>query len=126
MMTVRDVVNKALEAQRKAGTIGSPLEAEVTVHCQGDIYDRLAQLGDELRFVFITSEAALVKADSQPADTEVTELADLWLTVTKSSHEKCERCWHRRATVGKDAKHPTLCSRCVDNVDGSGEQRRYA
>ncbi|MBB72142.1 MAG: isoleucine--tRNA ligase [Legionellales bacterium] len=126
VMTVRDVVNKALEAQRKAGTIGSPLEAEVTVHCQGDIYDRLAQLGDELRFVFITSEAALVKADSQPADTEVTELADLWLTVTKSSHEKCERCWHRRATVGKDAKHPTLCSRCVDNVDGSGEQRRYA
>ena len=50
----------------------------------------------------------------------------VWITVAPSSDEKCVRCWHQRADVGSDARHPLLCARCVSNVEGPGEPRQYA
>ncbi|MGE8372434.1 MAG: zinc finger domain-containing protein, partial [Pseudomonas putida] len=44
----------------------------------------------------------------------------------KSGHAKCGRCWHFRADVGSHPEHPEICSRCVDNLTGSGEVRHYA
>ena len=52
--------------------------------------------------------------------------ASLRLLVVASGNDKCERCWHRRPEVGQDTGHPTLCGRCVENIEGSGEQRHYA
>ena len=85
-----------------------------------------------MRFVLITSEAKLEKADSQPAETIVAEgesgkvVKDIWLSVKASTTEKCVRCWHQRDDVGANADHPELCSRCVENVVGDGEARYYA
>ena len=125
IVDVKTAVNKALEEARVAGTIGGSLEAEVTLFADDDLLRQLDQLGDELRFVLITSAATIapLAAATEAADTD---LAGLRVQVEKSKHHKCDRCWHRRADVGATQQHPELCGRCVDNVEGSGEQRRFA
>ncbi|OGS99755.1 MAG: isoleucine--tRNA ligase [Gallionellales bacterium RIFCSPLOWO2_12_FULL_59_22] len=113
----RAKVNKQLEEARTAGLIGSALAAEVDVYAAGNDYEVLARLGDDLRFVFITSRATVHRVATE---------AEQHIDVAVSLHDKCERCWHYREDVGSDAGHPTICGRCVSNLYGSGEQRRYA
>jgi isoleucyl-tRNA synthetase len=111
---VRDAVNKAIEAVRTEGGVGSSLQAEVTVTAPPETHALLASLGEDLKFVFITSKATLKAGDA------------LEVTVTPSSAAKCERCWHWRDDVGADAAHPTICGRCVSNLHGAGEVRTVA
>ena len=73
--------------------------------------------GEDLRFVTITSRAALRAVSSEAEES---------ITVTPSTHRKCDRCWHWRADVGRDAAHPTLCGRCLANLFGDGEPRTVA
>ena len=113
----RAEVLKKLEEARSAGAIGSSLQAEVVVRASGEAYDALASLGDDLRFVLITSQARVERG----ADSEPTSAA-----VAPSAHAKCERCWHYRADVGADAAHPRLCGRCMANLYGAGEARSAA
>lgn len=90
---------------------------------------RMAALGDELRFVLITSQARLRPEAERPADAvAATSVAPegAWISVTVQTAPKCARCWHRRADVGTDPKHPEICGRCVTNVEGPGETRRFA
>jgi len=89
----------------------------------------LAPLGDELRFVLITSEARVHPTEARPADAVPADPAaetGLWIRVQPSPAPKCVRCWHKRADVGSDAGHPELCARCAVNLDGAGETRRFA
>ena len=117
ILAVRAAVLKELEALRQDGRIGSSLQAEVTIAAPGDDYDALASLGDDLRFVMITSAARLERTpDGEP----------LAIAVNPSGGEKCERCWHWRSDVGADPRHPLLCSRCVANLYGGGEPRLFA
>jgi len=113
---IRELVNKKLEEQRSAGAIGSALAAEVDVYALGDSYESLKRLGDDLKFVFITSRATLHHREGGGLD----------IRVSPSAHAKCERCWHYREDVGADAQHATLCGRCISNLYGTGEARRYA
>jgi len=113
----RSRVNKQLEEARAAGLIGSALAAEVDVCVAGADYDVLARLGDDLRLVFITSRATVHRVATE---------AEGHIDVSASLHDKCERCWHYREDVGADAQHATLCGRCVSNLFGSGEVRKYA
>jgi isoleucyl-tRNA synthetase len=122
MMTVKQAVNKALESKRNEGIIGSSLTAEVTLHTDEKLFSLLSQLGDELRFVLLTSRADLQVSNAG----EATDLAGLQVSIVASNHTKCERCWHHREDVGQHANHPDLCGRCVDNVDGAGEARQFA
>ena len=126
VMTVRGAVNREMESRRSAGELRGSLDAEVQLFCEPALLDALQALGEELRFVLITSGAGLAALDTAPADAGDTEVAGLKLRVAVSSREKCERCWHRSADVGQIDAHPTLCGRCVENVDGSGEQRHFA
>ena len=125
IMAVKTAVNRVLEGRRKDGLIGGTLEAEVTLYCDGALADQLRAIGDELRFVLITS-AATVAGVNEAADAVATDIEGLSVAVVKSSHAKCARCWHHRADVGSFAAHPDLCGRCVENVDGAGELRRFA
>ena len=109
----RDVL-RALEAAREAGEIGSSLQAEVDLVAPPKEHAALASLGEDLRFVLITSAVRLSPG------------AERSVRVTRSPQRKCERCWHYRADVGADARHPALCGRCVANLFGSGEQRNFA
>jgi len=126
LRALRAEVQKQLETLRVAGAIGSSLAGEVDVYAGGGTYDLLKPLADadDLRFVFITSQARLLPGGHPEAS--ATALADAAIHVRPSPHQKCERCWHYREDVGADPAHPDLCGRCVDNVYGDGEVRRYA
>jgi isoleucyl-tRNA synthetase len=122
------VVRKELEALRNAERIGSSLDAEVSLYADGALLDSLRALGDELRFVLLTSEAdcAASAARSAEATEHALEAGRLYVHACPSEHAKCARCWHHRADVGANDEHPELCGRCVENVAGAGETRRYA
>lgn len=111
---IRDVVNKDIEAVRTEGRVGSSLQAEVTVSAQPEDLALLQSLGDDLKFVFITSAAEALAGEALQA------------AVTPSSHAKCDRCWHYRADVGINPEHPSLCGRCDSNLHGAGEERHKA
>jgi len=123
---VRSAVAREVECARNAGSIGGSLEAALCIAADDQWHPLLAQFGDELRFVFITSEARLLPAAARGADAVATDMPGLWLEVRPASAPKCLRCWHRREDVGHHAAHPQLCGRCVENLDGPGELRRHA
>ena len=127
VFAVREATGKQLEQLRKDKAIGSSLDAEVLIHCSGDTFDVLTKLGDELRFVLMTSATLVQHAKSQPADSITADgLENIWLQSMASLHKKCVRCWHHQETIGDHIDHPELCGRCVENVAGSGEARHYA
>ena len=124
----RLAVAKVLEDLRVKGDIGQSLAAEVTLHADGPLLAALQAPGDELRFWFITSRAEVRPAGKQPASAVKAALESggtLWIEAKASAAPKCERCWHRRPEVGENRAHPTLCARCVENVTGAGEVRRF-
>ena len=114
--TVRADLQKKIEELRGEGQIGSSLQAVVRIEAAPAVYDALASLGDELRFVMIVSAVELVKS----ADEET------HFAVSASKEGKCERCWHYVAGIGSDAEHPTLCPRCASNLFGAREKRLFA
>ena len=126
ILAVKGAVNKELENLRAAKAIGGSLQAEVTLYAEPAMIEQLAKLGNELRFALITSTASLAPLADAPADAVATEVAGLKLKIAKSEHAKCTRCWHHREDVGQHAEHPELCGRCVDNIEGAGEERHYA
>ncbi|MEO8524663.1 MAG: isoleucine--tRNA ligase [Caldimonas sp.] len=117
---VRAESNRQIELLRAEGKIGSSLQAEVRVRAGPLRFNELASLGDDLRFVLITS-AARVESAGDTADP-----GEFFVKVAPSAATKCERCWHYRGDVGIDAAHPTICGRCVSNLFGSGEPRSAA
>jgi len=111
---VRAEVQKELETVRVAGGIGSSLQAEIILHARPETQALLAPLGDDLRFVLITSQAGVVAAEEER------------IAVTPSAAKKCDRCWHYRDDVDAHPDHPGLCGRCVSNLHGAGEARSHA
>ena len=122
-------VARALEPLRAAGALGAPLEAAVDVYLDEAQHRRMASLGDELRFVLITSQARIRPAAERPPDAALAASvaeSGAWISVAVEPAPKCARCWHRRADVGTDPEHPGICGRCVTNLGGAGETRRFA
>jgi isoleucyl-tRNA synthetase len=113
IQAVRELANKEIETKRSAGELGASLQAELTIHCEGAAYEVLASLGEDLKFVFITSQVVLAKGPLQ-------------VDVKASAATKCDRCWHYSEDVGQHADHPSLCGRCISNLHGAGEVRHFA
>ncbi|WP_133406226.1 isoleucine--tRNA ligase [Parashewanella tropica] len=126
LLTVRNEVNRVLEQARRDKTIGGSLEAEVTLFASDELIEQLKQIDDELRFVLLTSKVTVSPLEQAPADATVTELESLKLSIAKSDASKCERCWHFSDDIGQTEQHPSLCQRCVTNIEGEGEVRKYA
>jgi isoleucyl-tRNA synthetase len=128
IIQVRNEVSKAIETVRREGRAGSSLAVEVDLWLDGVLREALDSMGDELRFVLLTSEARVADSNAAPEDAQHIRLeeGELALKVTPSEHEKCVRCWHYRSDVGSDPDHPEICGRCVENVFGDGEVRRMA
>jgi isoleucyl-tRNA synthetase len=129
LRAVREGVTRELERLRQEGVIGGALEAGVKVHCTGHVATALQGLGDELRFALITSAATLGAENESTGDATALQLESgetYYVEVGLEEADKCERCWHRRADVGSNVEHSTLCNRCVTNVVGAGEVREFA
>ncbi len=112
----RDIANKKIEEKRAEGVVGSSLQAELDISVDGKVYESLARMGDDLRLALITSRATVYKKVGEGIKVEV----------TPSTYKKCDRCWHYRQDVGADSMHPQICGRCVSNLFGKGESRKYA
>jgi isoleucyl-tRNA synthetase len=127
MLRVRGAVTRELEKLRNNGAIGAPLDAEIDLYCAPPVFDLLSKFGEELRFVFITSAARVHPLGEKPADAVAGDADEgaAWIVARPTEAVKCKRCWHRRPDVGSHAKHPELCGRCVSNVEGPGETRKY-
>ncbi len=117
IISVRSTAAKEIEVLRSASQVGSSLQAEIEFHAPEATFAALNSLEDDLRFVMITSSARVYKAADETEQN---------ILVKASSHKKCERCWHYREDVGSDTVHPTICGRCVSNLFGAGEKRKYA
>ena len=117
LRSIRLEVTKQLEEVRAAGQIGASLQADLTLQVTAPKYTLLTSLGEDLKFIFITSSARVTLAGTGEQET---------VQVTASAEKKCERCWHYRADVGSQAEHAGLCQRCVQNLFGAGEVRRFA
>ncbi len=129
VIALKTDVSRELERLRAAGSLGAPLEAGVDVYLDEVQHRRMAAIGDELRFVLITSAARMRPASERPADAVPAGSVakdGAWIAVTVQNAPKCARCWHRRPDVGADTAHPEICGRCVDNLGAGGETRRYA
>jgi isoleucyl-tRNA synthetase len=129
LIALRADVMRELEKLREAGSIGAPLDAEVDVYATRAERERFGALGEELRFLLITSEARVHEVDNAPAAAVPAGSLGregVWIAVRPSQAAKCVRCWHHRPEVGRDPRHPELCERCVQNVSGAGEERRFA
>jgi len=128
LLKLRGDVTRELEKLRDAGAIGAPLDATVEVYATAAEYPRYAVLGDELRFLLITSQAHVHEVRTPPAEAVAAVNSGsegVWLAVRPNGDPKCVRCWHHRADVGADARHPKLCARCALNVAGAGEVRKF-
>ncbi|TDK67294.1 isoleucine--tRNA ligase [Sapientia aquatica] len=117
LRTIRTDVTKQLEEVRVSGAIGASLQADLTLRASQPKYTLLTSLGDDLKFIFITSSAKVALVNSTEEE---------GVAVTASTEKKCERCWHYRADVGINPAHPGLCKRCDDNLFGQGEARQFA
>ena len=127
LLNVKAAVNKQIEAARNAKLVGSNLSAQVDLWVNNDLYTALNQLGDELRFVLITSQVNLHHiTDATANNGEATDMDGLRVKISPAAGTKCARCWHVLPDVGTHSVHSTLCARCIVNVSGSGEERQYA
>lgn len=117
VISARSQAAKEIEVLRAQNLVGSSLQAELDFYVTGETYDALSRLEDDLRFVTITSSTKVYKVANE---------AEQKILVKPSAHQKCDRCWHYRADVGADAAHPHICGRCVSNLFGKGEARKYA
>ena len=118
-------LRKELEEMRRDKIIGSSLDAEVDIYCEDENYQALLEMKDELRFVFITSDAKAHPLKDKPVNAKDID-SSLAILVRKSEYEKCDRCWHHRPEIGQNILHKDLCSRCIENVTGDGETRIFA
>jgi isoleucyl-tRNA synthetase len=118
-------VSKVLEPMRAAGSIGASLAAEVDLYLEADQLERLGPVQDELRFLFITSSLALHPLAARPDAAVKGEGVGAYVLARPAAEAKCVRCWHYRADVGSNVAHPELCGRCVGNVEGPAEVRRW-
>jgi isoleucyl-tRNA synthetase len=126
LLEVRDEVNRVLESARKEELIGATLQAEVTLYTGGDLAESLQKIGDELRFVLLTSKAVVEVVNAKPEGAIATEIDGLYIAINATEAAKCERCWHYCDDVGQHEAHTDLCGRCVSNVEGDGEERQFA
>ena len=123
LLSLREAVSKVLEPMRAGGQIGASLEAEVDLFVGDDVRKKFAVVTEELRFLFITSRLNLKALSDKPTEGILENGVSIFATA--SSHAKCVRCWHYRPDVGRHVDDPELCGRCVENVNGTGEARRY-
>ena len=126
IISVRDEVKKQLEKLRNDGTIGSSLDADINIYCNKNLLDELNSIEDELKFVLISSSAKIYPLEKRDNESSQTDIPDLFVLAKPCASKKCVRCWHRNESVGMDATHENLCSRCIKNISNDGEVRLYA
>jgi isoleucyl-tRNA synthetase len=126
LIALKADVARELERLRALGSLGSSLEADVTVFVPEALAPRFESMRDELRFLLITGQAQVATTAALPDNVVKATQEDVWIEVKPSENRKCVRCYQLRGDVGSNPNHPDICARCVLNVEGPGEERYFA
>ena len=110
IIKLKEEVSKKLEDARMNKVIGHSLNAKVILYVSEDRYEELLKDRELLTTVFIVSKVE-IENNKREEDSEI------GIKVEMAEGEKCERCWMYSETVGKNQDHPTLCKRCIDNLE---------
>ena len=128
IIELRQAISKELEKLREKSIIGSPLDAGIDIYCSDSVLNKVSFLHEELKFIFITSEVNIFDQSKIPKDSININVSgsEVSISIKSLNHNKCIRCWHYSASVGTNDKHKEICSRCISNIEGAGENRIYA
>ncbi len=116
LLKVRGEINRGLEEARKAKRLAASQEARVRLGAGEDLFDRLAGQAQELKTLSQVAELEVARAGG--SGTASQEVPGLWVRVEQASGNKCVRCWFHSPTVGEDARHPQVCARCRQVLEG--------
>ncbi|VFP88418.1 isoleucine--tRNA ligase [Candidatus Erwinia haradaeae] len=126
ILEVRGEVNKAIEQARSHQEIGSTLETNIILYTNQSLANKLTRLHDELHFIFLASSSEVLELDNAPYNAYQSHIIEnLKIVVRKASGKKCLRCWHRTQDIGINSKYSDICGRCIQNIDGDGEKRKF-
>ncbi len=115
LMKLREEAYRALELARKDKLIGTALEARLVVDStDAGTIEFLKSFGEELRFLFITSEVTFGRTSDDAFASEA--VPGLRVEVQKAAGSKCERCWNYTTDVGEAPEWPGICGRCAGHV----------
>ena len=111
LMKVRDAALKALEVARQEKTIGSALEAVVTISGPSELVPLLQRYRNDLRFLLIVSGVEVKPSSGGNGNTP------LHVFIEKAPGQKCDRCWNYSTHVGENERYPTVCERCTEALN---------
>ncbi|MCM8768341.1 MAG: isoleucine--tRNA ligase [Candidatus Omnitrophica bacterium] len=100
----RKLVLKKIEEKREEKLIGTSLAALVQVKANQEWFEFLSSFPG-LPSLLLVSEVKLSSGDSE-----------LEITIEKTPHHKCQRCWIYHPSVGSIDHHPELCLKCATIV----------
>ena len=113
LVNIKKDILRALEIKRKDKTIGTSIEAAVTVFVKdAKEKEQLMSSPEEIRRFFQVSKVII--SDSETTDMTAYDYSSV--KVEKASGKKCARCWNYFDDLGSDTNHPELCGRCTDAV----------
>ncbi|MEN2494937.1 MAG: Isoleucine--tRNA ligase [Hyphomicrobiaceae bacterium hypho_1] len=110
VLTVRRVVTRALEIERREKRIGSSLEASPEIYiADPKLFDALSDLN--IAEILITSDAKLIRGQAPIGAFTMPDIPGISVVATLASGKKCARSWRIVDDVGTDPNYPNLSAR---------------
>lgn len=126
---IKDKINKQIEEARVDGVIKESLEAHIVLYINTKLADQLRVLNHELAFGLLVASIVIVDYDDtcMPDQQHINDNGEINLKIvlTKTKGVKCLRCWNYTAYVNQYQNYLDLCSKCLQNIVGVGENRKY-
>ena len=124
LFEIREGVNAAIEPMRRDRLLGTSLEASVDLWVASEADRSLLEAarvlpgGSDLLALFIVSGVEIHSGDAPEEAFQPERLSGVRVKVSKTVGEKCVRCWKYFPNLGSDPKHPDICDRCREAVEG--------
>ncbi len=132
LLACRSNVCSALEKARNKKSIGTSMQAKLTLYMGPGLVAKFREQKELLAEIFIVSaveiESIVGLDDSWKDKHEVCWEAPVIeehfvpknvpsrIGVDPAEGQKCERCWNYRPSVGQNKSYPTLCTRCAEVI----------
>ncbi|MCR3754929.1 MAG: isoleucine--tRNA ligase [Candidatus Westeberhardia cardiocondylae] len=124
---IKDEINIIIEKEKNNHAVHSSLETNVILYAKPNLAKKLKIIENELYFALSTSSAKIKNyyEDHKKLAIPCKNLNNLKILITKAKGDKCQRCWHYTTDIQKNTKYPTICHRCINNITGIGETRKF-
>jgi len=117
LVRIKGEVSKAIEIARQEKVVGHSLDSRIDIFAPEKLRSLLESYPEDIKALFIVSEVNVLDEDKINNSYESTEFEGLKIGVAKAHGQKCERCWNYSMTVGSNPDYPTICERCIRNLE---------